>query len=144
MEICHIMESKNKKISKRFIEEIINTENTENISEFINESYIDHNDKNNKVTGINGAVSHINSVRNTYPDLVVTVEHQIAEGNYVVSRIVGRATHQGEWMGMKPTNKPIVIEAVNIDRIENGKIIEHWGMANSIEALIEVGAFPVK
>jgi len=134
----------NKNIAKRFVEEIVNTGNTRNIASFISESYVDHNDNSGSITGIEGAISHIQGVRNTYPDLHVTIEQQICEGDLVVSRIIGRATHQGEWLGMKATHKPIVIHGVNIDRIKDDKIIEHWGMANSLEALIEIGAFPAK
>ena len=124
------MESRNKEVAKRFIEEIVNTGNTENISEFIDPNYKDHNDKENEVTGINGAKAHVEAVRSTYPDLKVSIEQQICEGDIVVSRIIGRATHTGEWLGMKPTYKPITIHGVNIDRIKNNKIVEHWGMGN--------------
>lgn len=134
----------NKSIAKRFVEEIINTGNTNNIAEFISENYIDHNDRSGSVTGIEGAISHIQGVRSTYPDLQVSIEQQICDADLVVSRIIGRATHKGEWLGIKATHKPIEIHGVNIDRIKDNKIIEHWGMANSLEALIEIGAFPVK
>jgi predicted ester cyclase len=53
-----------------------------------------------------------------------------------------RGTHTETYLGLTPTNKPIVIEGVNIDRIKNGKIIEHWGAANTLEALVSIGAFP--
>ena len=138
------MKSKHKEVAKRFIEEIINTGNTDNIAEFIDPNYKDHNDKEDEITGIRGAISHIEAVRSTYPDLKISIEQQVCEGDVVVTRIIGKATHSGEWLGMKPTFKPITIHGVNIDRIKNGKIIEHWGMANSLEALLEIGAFPIK
>lgn len=137
------MELENKVIARRFIEEVINTGNTDNISDFIDINYKDHNDKENDITGIDGAKAHIHAVRSTYPDLIVSIEQQISEGDIVVSHIVGRATHSGEWLGMKPTNKPITIHGVNIDKFKDNKILEHWGMANSLEALLEIGAFPI-
>ena len=45
---------------------------------------------------------------------------------------------------MEPTNKTIRIDAVNIDRIRDGKIVEHWGAANTLEALLEIGALPLQ
>jgi len=137
------MDLEYKKIARRFIEEIVNTGKTETISEFIDPNYKDHNDKENEITGIEGAIAHIAAVRSTYPDLVVSIEQQICEGNIVVSHIIGRATHSGNWLGMKPTNKPITIHGVNIDKFKGNRIIEHWGMANSLEALLEIGAFPI-
>lgn len=53
------MESRNKEITKRFIEEIVNTGNTDNIAEFIDRNYKDHNDKEKNITGIEGAKAHI-------------------------------------------------------------------------------------
>jgi len=136
------MEITNKEIAKRFIEEVVNTGDLDKVSEFIDPMYKDHNDKENDITGIDGAKAHIIAVRSTYPDLKVTIEQQISEGDIVMSRFIANATHQGEWLGMKPTHKPIVIHGVNIDRIKSNKIIEHWGMANSLEALLAIGVFP--
>jgi len=138
------MSSDIKVIAQRFIDEIVNTGDTENISEFIHTNYIDHNDKENNITGIDGALAHVKSVRSTYTDLNVTIEQQICEGDNVVTHFIGKATHSGEWLGMKPTNREITIHGVKIDRFNNNKIVEHWGMANSLEALVEIGAFPIK
>jgi predicted ester cyclase len=76
----------------------------------------------------------------TYPDLSVTVGDQIAEGEMVVTRVTARGTHKGAYLGLTPTNKAIVIEGVNIDRIRDGEIVEHWGAANTLEALVSIGA----
>lgn len=137
------MDSENKSLVRKFIEEIINTGSTKNINKFIDANYKDHNDIENETTGVQGVIKHITAVRITYPDLQVSIEHQIEEADFVVSRIIMRGTHSGEWLGMKPTHKQISINAVNIDRIKNNKIIEHWGIANSLEALIEIGAIDI-
>jgi predicted ester cyclase len=46
----------------------------------------------------------------------------------------------GEWLGMKPTGKKIEISTVNVDRVVNGKIVEHGSAANMFEALLGAGA----
>ena len=79
-------------------------------------------------------------VRRTYPDLHVTIEQQIAEGDWVVTRITARGTHRGEWLRMKPTGKTVEITGVNIDRVVNDRIVEHGGAANLLEAFLEIGA----
>ena len=53
-------------------------------------------------------------------------------------------THAGEWMGIKPTHKKIQINGVNLNRVTNGKIIEHSGAANLLEPLLEIGAIQIK
>jgi predicted ester cyclase len=83
-------------------------------------------------------------VRDTYPDLHLTVEQQIAEGEWVVTRVTARGTHRGgNWFGMKPTGQPVEIVAVNVDRVVNGRIVEHGGAANVLEPLLAFGAVQV-
>ena len=82
-------------------------------------------------------------VRETYPDLHVEIEQQIAEGDWVVTRITARGTHSGSWLGMKPTGKAIEISGVNIDKVIDGRIVEHGGAANLLEPLLEIGAIRV-
>ena len=90
--------------------------------------------------GVEGAKQHILGVRETYPDLHLTVEQQIAEGEWVVTRITARGTHEGVWLGMRPIGDKVEITAVNIDRVVDGRIMEHGGAANVLEPLLEIGA----
>jgi predicted ester cyclase len=83
---------------------------------------------------------HVLGVRATYPDLHLTIERQIAEGEWVVTQITARGTHRGEWLGIAPTGLPVVITGVNVDRVVGGRIVEHGGAANMLDALLEIGA----
>jgi predicted ester cyclase len=134
---------KNKKIIRRYIEEVVNTGNVENLDEFISPDYIETLDPGKKVLGVEGARQHIMGVRQTFPDLHLTVEKQISEGDWVVTCITARATHKGEWLGIKPTGKKVEITGVNVDKIINGKMVEHGGAANMFEALLNIGAIQV-
>jgi predicted ester cyclase len=133
----------NKMIVRRYIEEAVNTGNLEKLVEFISPDYIETLDPSKKVLGVEGARQHIMGVRQTFPDLYLTVENQIAEGDWVVTCIRARATHQGEWIGIKPTGKEVEITGVNVDKIINGRIVEHGGAANMFEALLSIGAIQV-
>jgi predicted ester cyclase len=72
---------------------------------------------------------HIRSVRDTYPDLHVTVDQQIAEDDLVVTVVTARGTQKGSFWGIPASNKLITIEGVNIDRIQDGRIVEHKGIS---------------
>jgi predicted ester cyclase len=76
--------------------------------------------------------AHVAGVRKVYPDLKITIEHQIAEGEWVVSVITARGTHEGEWLGMKPTGRTMVFSGVNVDRVVDGRLVEHGGAANML------------
>jgi predicted ester cyclase len=65
-----------------------------------------------------------------FPDLSVTVEDVMAEGDRVTARVVMRGTHQGEFQGLAPTGKRVEVRAIDMFRISNGKIVEHWGHAD--------------
>jgi predicted ester cyclase len=71
------------------------------------------------------------------------VERQIAEGEWVVSQVIARGVHTGDWIEMKPTGKTVEISVVNVDRIADGKIVEYGGAANMLETLLHIGAVKV-
>ena len=133
----------NKLLIRRFIEEVVNTGNVDKLADFISPDYIDNYDKTGLSNGLEGAKAHILSVRQTYLDLHLTVEQQIAEGDWVVTRITARGTHLGTWLGMEPTGKTVEISGVNIDRVVGGRIVEHGGAANTLEAMLAIGAVEV-
>ena len=132
-----------KALVRRYTEEVVNTGNVDHIDAFIGSDYVEVYNNVRHEVGIDGAREHILGVRRTYPDLHVTIEQQIAEGQWVVSRITARGTHQGTWMGIAPTGKKVEITGVNIDRIVDGRIVEHGGAANLLEPLLGIGAVQI-
>jgi predicted ester cyclase len=126
------MENPNKSLVRRYLEEVVNTGDIHRVAQFVSPADVEQTKQ------------HIQAVRSTYPDLQVTVEAQIAEGDFVATLVVARGTHKGKWLGIEPTNKPITIEAVNFDTIRDGTIVEHRGAADSLEALIAIGALPFR
>jgi steroid delta-isomerase-like uncharacterized protein len=61
-----------------------------------------------------------------FSDLVVTLQDQVAEGDKVVIRWTGQATHQGDFVGVPPTGKRVVVKAIHIHRIVCGRITALW------------------
>ncbi len=133
----------NKQVIRKYIEEVINTGNVGMIHNFIASNYTEIHEGKRYPVGIEGAREHIVGVRRTYPDLKLTVDRQIAEGDWVATCITARGTHKGTWLGMKPTGKQVSFTGVNIEKVENGKITEHGGAANLLLQLLEIGAIKV-
>ena len=131
--------SDNKTIIRRYLEEIENTGEISNIREFISEDYVEVYEGERYKIGITGAIDHVLGVRRVYPDLKLTIENQISEGEWVVTSYSVTGTFRDEWFGMKPTGKPITFTGVNVDRIRDGKIIEHGGAANLLDPLMKAG-----
>ena len=132
-----------KTLVRRYYEEVVSTGAVDRVPEFVSTEYSEVHNNVTYPVGIDGAKEHILGVRRTYPDLRVTVEQQIAEGEWVVSRVTARGTHEGVWLGIRPTGKVLEMTGVNVDRVVGGVIVEHGGAANLLEPLLEVGAICV-
>jgi predicted ester cyclase len=133
----------NKLLVRRYYQEIVNTGSTEKVENFISPEYTEVHDGKKHTIGLEGAKAHITGVRKTYPDLYISIEKQIAEGEWVVTCITARGTHEGSWLGIKPTGKPVAFTGVNVDRVVDGRIVEHGGAANMLMPLLEIGAIKV-
>jgi len=68
--------------------------------------------------------------REGFPDLTISIEDVMAEGDRVTARVTMRGTHRGEFQGIAPTGKGVEVRAIDIFRIREGKIVEHWGHAD--------------
>jgi predicted ester cyclase len=77
-----------------------------------------------------------------FPDGVTTTEDMIAEGDKVMERYTLRGTHQGTFMGIPATGKPVTIQSIAIFRIADGKIIEQWGENDGVGLLTQLGVLP--
>lgn len=133
----------NKRLVRRFYEEVVSTGAVSNLADFIAPNCVETDGNVRVARGIDGMAQHVQGVREVYPDLRLTVERQIAEGEWVVTQVTARGTHAGSWLGMKPTGKRLVFTGVNVDRVVDGRVIEHGGAANMLEPLLEAGAINV-
>jgi steroid delta-isomerase-like uncharacterized protein len=81
-------------------------------------------------------------LRSMLPDLRITVEAVIAEGDFVVSRYTATATDTVGYMGMPPTGKTVRTPAIQIFRFSNGKIVESWAARDDLGTLRQLGQLP--
>lgn len=136
-------EAANKALVRRYYEDVVSTGAVDEVAAFVSGDYTEAHDGRVYPIGIEGAKEHILGVRRTYPDLHLTVEQQIAEGEWVATRVTMRGTHRGEWLGIMPTGKQVQMTAVNLDRVIDGRIVEHGGAASMLGPLLEIGAIRV-
>ena len=90
-------------------------------------------------SGPEGTKMLITAYRNAFPDLHFTIDEQIAEGNTVVTRWTAQGTHNGELAGLPATGKPATVVGMGVDRVENGKIVESWGLFDQFGMLQQLG-----
>jgi len=94
------------------------------------------------VRGPAGVKELIAGYRAAFPDIHVTIEDQIADGDLVVSRWSAKGTHQGELMGIPATGKHATVTGITIDRIADGLIVESWNNWDTLGLMQQLGAIP--
>jgi steroid delta-isomerase-like uncharacterized protein len=92
--------------------------------------------------GIEAINNVIKTCRAAFHGLNVTIEDMMADGEKVTCRFTARGVHEGEFMGLPPTHKPIVMTGIEIFRMKNGKIAELWGEANLMGLMQQLGILP--
>jgi predicted ester cyclase len=131
----------NKTVVRRFYTEVISSGDLSRVEDFIGSKYLDHNAEQ-AGRGPSVVRAHVKAVRQTFPDFHLQIDDIIAEGDTVVTRVSGHGTHKGEWMGIRPTGAVVRVKGINIDRIADERIIEHWGEADTIGMLRQMGINP--
>lgn len=83
--------------------------------------------------------------KETFPDMEYSLEDVIvgAGGDKVVIRWTMTGTHEGEYKGVEPTNQRVEVEGIEINRFEDGALVETWTHPNWVGFLEDVGALPL-
>ena len=121
------------------IYEAINTGNVGLLEKFVAPDYVEHSEG---YRGVEPFAQQITAFRAAFPDLHVTVDDLLTDGDRFASRTTVTGTHTGDLMGMPATGKRISVEAVDIGRIENGQAKERWGGLDMYSLLTQLGAIP--
>ena len=89
--------------------------------------------------GLQGFKESFKAALASFPDYAITIDDQIAEGDKVVTRYTASGTQEGDFMGVAPTGERVELVGIDIDRIEDGKIVEHWSEASLDELMVKLG-----
>jgi len=135
------MSEQNKMQARRLFEEVWSQGNVVVLEELVTNDYVGHSPPH-EIHGPEGAKQFISVFRNAFPDIHFTVEDQIAEGDKAVIRWTARGTHKGEFQGIPPTGKQVVVTGIGIFRVANGKLVEGWTNADLLGILQQLGAIP--
>ena len=84
----------------------------------------------------------IGMYRTGVPDLDIKVQHIVAEGDWVVTRVICKGTHTGELAGIPPTGKSLEFTASDIFQMADGKVIESWHNVDDLGLLQQIGIIP--
>jgi steroid delta-isomerase-like uncharacterized protein len=128
----------NKAAIRRYIEEAWNKGNVGIIDELMAPDYARH--MTSGMLDREGQKQRILGFRQAFPDIHLTVERMVAEGELVTFHLLMIGTHQGAFMNVPATGKQVKTAAIDIARFENGKVAEQWGITDLFAVLQQIGA----
>jgi predicted ester cyclase len=132
----------NETIIRRLVEEIINKGDFAAIDEVYDAHFINHDALPGTPIGVEGIRQQYVMFRSAFPDCQETIDAINAKGDKIIVRSTVHGTHQGRWMGIAPTGKPIRAMRLNILRTDGGKIVEQWGNSGDGDLMRQLGAIP--
>jgi predicted ester cyclase len=135
------MSERNKAQMRRVIEEIYNRGDLAAIDELATRDMVIHAPTGD-IVGREGVRQYVAALRTGFPDLQVTIEDQIAEGDRVVTRWTARGTHAGEFQGLAPTGRRTCVTGTDIDRMVEGRAVECWMQMDELGLMQQLGAVP--
>jgi predicted ester cyclase len=123
----------NKAALRRIVDEIINGGDLDAIDELVHPEYVDGY---GGPSGRGGYRVLVATMRSAFPDLRMTIDDLVAEGDLVCGRFTIRATHTGDFMGMAPTGRAIELPAMGMIRFRDGQMLERWNVSD-VHGLLE-------
>lgn len=131
---------RNEQIGRRYFEEVWNRGNLDALDELLTADYINHTPSTpNPPLGPAGLKPIVIAIRQAFPDLHFVVEDVVATNDAVVMRVTMTGTHKGDFFGIAPTGRHVSVNQINIERIRDGHIAEHWRVTDELALLRQLG-----
>jgi steroid delta-isomerase-like uncharacterized protein len=130
----------NKAICREFLDELHNKGNFDVIDKYVDTDVVSHDPFPGQAPGSAGVKQTMELFRSAFPDKQITFNDLIGEGDKVMIKVTVTGTHQGEFMGIPATGNKISYEEVLILRLQDGKIVEHWAVADALALMQQIGA----
>jgi predicted ester cyclase len=133
----------NKAVCRRMLETLYNEQRSDRISEFFTADTLAHvAGMPDPPPGYDFITQSLVDSYAAFPDIHISVDDEIAEGDQVVFRWTMTATHEGEMMGIPPTGKEVTRLGCGIYRLDGDKIAEVWFYADNLDFMQQLGAIP--
>jgi predicted ester cyclase len=142
-EVNTMTADQNKASLRRLLNEVVNQKRIPVFDEITTADFVEHEQLGPGLPpNREGAKQFFVMLHSAFPDLRATIEDEVAEGDKVVARSSWSGTHQGEFQGIPATGKRVTFQVIDIARFENGKAVEHWGQADIMGLMQQLGAIP--
>lgn len=131
-----------KQVVSRIVEQMFNCHDLAAADRYVAADCVDHSGFPGQAPGLAGMKARWGMLLVAFPDFCITIEDLIAEGDKVSMRATGRGTHRGEFFGVPATDTSVSFTEINLSRIVDGHMVEHWAERSTFEVLQQIGAIP--
>jgi steroid delta-isomerase-like uncharacterized protein len=132
----------NKALVRRFVDEVQSKGNTDLIDEICSAEFVNHSAPQGLPADREGIKILTAMFKGAFPDSYFSVEDMIAEGDKVVTRKTFHGTHEGEFMGIPPSGRPVNVSLIDVVRISDGRVVEHWSVGDNLGMMQQLGVIP--
>ena len=129
-----------KAVVRRNTEEVQSRGKFDVFEELFADGFVDHTPQPGMTPNKDGVRDLYHRLRAAFPDFRADIHWQAADGELVTTYKTYHGTHQGMFLGVAPTGRKIHFETVDVMRVRNGKITDHWGVANLFSLMQQLGA----
>lgn len=131
----------NKSTVIRFYDEVLNAGDVDQLDELAAERYEEHDPLPGQTDGIDGLKQRVRMLRDAFAPQF-SIEDLFAEGDKVVVRWTNHGTHVGDFLGMPPTGRSFAIAGIDIHRLRDGKLAEHWHVVDLFALMQQLNLVP--
>ena len=130
-----------KDVIRRFVEEVQNQKNWDVYDELNDPGFVNHSAPPG-MEDREGSKQYLGAFLGAFPDCRFTIDDMIAEGDQVVTKKTFHGTHTAEFVGIPPTDKEVTLQYVDIMRVRDGLITEHWLSMDQLSFMQQLGVIP--
>jgi predicted SnoaL-like aldol condensation-catalyzing enzyme len=129
-------------VVRRFVEEYQSQHDVGVAEELLADDFVDHTPFGPFPPDRNGVLALFGMLIAAFPDLHAEIHDQLVDGDKVVTRKTFRATQDGEFMGMPPSGRAVAFDVIDIVRVRDGRMVDHWNVVDSMALMTQLGAIP--
>jgi predicted ester cyclase len=135
---------RNKAVVRRFVEEVQNKKDWAAYDELNDPEFVNLSAPPGVPADREGGKVFLGAFISAFPDSHVTIDDMIAEGDRVATKKTFTGTHTGELSGIPPTGNRVTIQYVDILRLRDGRIVEHWLSMDQLSFMQQLGVIPME
>ena len=130
-----------KAVVRQNAEEVQGKGNFDLFEQLFADDFVDHTTQPGTTRDKAGVRKLYTYMREAFPDFHAEIHWQLADGDRVTTYTTYYGTHKGSFLGVAPTHRKIHFESVDVMRVRNGKITDHWGVGNLLSLMQQIGGW---